>query len=344
MSALRIALRIARRELRSGLSGFRIFFASILLGVAAIAAVGSLATALLASMAENGRTLLGGDVAVELVHRPMTGTERAFAGSFGQVSDSASMRAMIYALVDGQAKARQLIELKAVDQAYPLYGRVGVLPATPLPSALACSATECGAVVEQRLLDRLHVKRGQTVRIGSENIHIAGVLTNEPDRLSGGFSLGPHVIISLVALRRTGLVTVGSLVDYTTHVRLFPNRSIAEFRGNARTRFPDAGWQIRDRDHAAPGTDRFIRQLGIFLTLVGLTALAVGGVGAGQAVRAFLDRKRDEIATMKALGAAGPLIFLTFFLEVMAIAGLAALTGTLAGAAVPLLVERFYAA
>lgn len=255
------------------------------------------------------------------------------------------MRAMAYAVVDGQPGARELIELKAVDRAYPLYGDIVSSPARHLQSALACGRDAvCGAAAEQTLLDRLHLARGGLLRIGNQQFRIAAVLTNEPDRLSGGFSLGPHVIVSTPALARTGLIQVGSLIDYVTRVRLPPTVSIAAFRHEAKARFPDAGWQIRDRDHAAPGTDRFINQIGVFLTLTGLTALAVAGVGAGQAVRAFLDRKREEIATLKTLGAGGGLIFLVFFLQVMTIAALASVAGTLLGAAIPFLVAHFFGA
>jgi len=343
MSKFVLAMRLARRELRSGFSGFRIFFASLVLGVAAIAAVNALADALLTGIADNGRILLGGDVAIALVHRPMNADEWRFAQAKAAVSQTTSMRAMAYAMANGRARARQLIELKAVDGGYPLYGKVGLSPARDLNCALACSGNICGAVAEQALLDRLHLAPGGTMRIGSQDFHISAVLTDEPDRLSGGFSLGPHVIVSRDALARTGLVTLGSLIEYTARVRLNANTSIATFRREAKARFPDAGWQIRDREHAAPGTDRFIRQLGVFLTLVGLTALAVGGVGAGQSVRAFLDRKREEIAAFKVLGADGALIFLVFFLQVMAIAALASIVGVVIGATVPFLVERFFA-
>jgi len=344
MNRLGLAWRLARREMRSGLSGFRIFVASLALGTAAIAAVGSLADGLLGGLADNGRVVLGGDVAIDLVHRPLTRDERAFAQSRGETSQTVSLRAMAYALAGGRAGERALIELKAVDGDYPLYGIVGLSPSIDLRSALACGApsTRCGAVVEQTLLDRLHLARGSSMRIGRQTFQIAAVLANEPDRLSRGFSLGPHVLIANAALARTGLVTPGSLIEYSMRVRLRANGSLAAFRRDAGARFPDAGWQIRDRDHAAPGTDRFIRQASLFLTLVGLSVLAVGGVGGGQAVRAFLDRKRDEIATLKSLGADGSFVFLLFFLQVMAIAALASLAGVSAGAALAFVVERVY--
>jgi putative ABC transport system permease protein len=342
MTTLALAARLARRELRSGLAGFRIFFACLVLGVAAIAGVGSMAQALLTGLAAQGRELLGGDVSIDLVHRAPTPEERAFLARYGRVSEVTSMRAMAYALKNGAEADRQLIELKAVDGAYPLYGSVVLSPSLPMSRALACNGTTCGAVAEQALLDRLHLSTGGTMRIGSQNFRIAAMLQSEPDRISGGFSLGPHVLISTAALQRTGLVVLGSLIEYRTRLAMRPSASIAAFKTAAKQAFPDAGWEIRDRSDAAPGLRRFVEQITMFLTLVGLTALAVGGVGAGQAVSAFVNRKRAEIATLKALGADGALVFLTFFLQVMGIAVIAVACGLLLGAALPFAVQAAY--
>lgn len=335
MSRVALALRLARRELRSGLSGFRIFFACLVLGVAAIAGVGSLAEAMLTGLAAQGRELLGGDVSVELVHRTATPAELGFLSRYGRVAETASMRAMAYALKGHAEGERQLIELKAVAAAYPLYGAAALAPRTSLQSALACGATTCGAVTERTLLDRLHLSVGGQMRIGSQDFKIAGVLESEPDRISGGFSLGPHVLISTTALKRTGLVVLGSLIEYRYRVAMPAQTRPAQFRASAKAAFPDAGWEIRDRNDAAPGLRRFVEQITMFLTLVGLTALAVGGVGAAQAIGAFLDRKRAEIATLKSLGADGALIFAMFFAQVMTIAFLAVIVGLALGAALP---------
>src|ERR1051326_7371148 len=165
MSRVGLAAKLARRELRSGFSGFRIFFACLVLGVAAIAGVGSLAEAMLTGLAAQGRELLGGDVSAELVHRASTPQELAFLSHYGRVSEITSMRAMAYALKNGPEGERHLIELKAVDGAYPLYGSVGLTPAASLSRALACRKQICGAVAEQTLLDRLHLSIGGTMRI-----------------------------------------------------------------------------------------------------------------------------------------------------------------------------------
>src|SRR4051812_21460850 len=102
MADLRLALRLARRELRGGFAGFRIFFLCLMLGSAAIAGVESLGDAFLTGLQDQGRIFLGGDVSVNLVHRPASAEERAFLESQGNVSQTLSMRAMAYAKNNNQ--------------------------------------------------------------------------------------------------------------------------------------------------------------------------------------------------------------------------------------------------
>src|SRR4051812_26395997 len=161
MSSLAFAIRFARRELRSGLSGFRIFLAALTLGVTAIAGVGSLGEAFLTGLSEQGRTLLGGDIRLQRLYLPATETERRFLSSYGAVSESATLRSMAASARD--PTKRTLVELRAVDSAYPLLGQAVLAPATDLQPALSCGASGCGAVVEEALLARLGVKTGDAI-------------------------------------------------------------------------------------------------------------------------------------------------------------------------------------
>lgn len=337
-----LAWRFALRELRGGIGGFRIFFASLVLGVMAIAATGSLSSALLTGLSQQGRVLLGGDAEVSLVHREATPKERQFLARYGTISATTNLRGMAYAEPVNENAPRTLVEVKAVDGRYPFYGKIGLAPAIDFQRALACDGAICGAVAEQTLLDRLRLKPGGVLRIGTQSFRVAAVLTGEPDRISGGFSLGPHILMSQQGLARTGLVTIGSLINYHYRIAFKPDASIKDFRTAAKTDFADAGWTVQDRSDAAPGLKQFLEQVTMFLTLVGLTALAVGGVGAAQAIGAFLDRKRGEIATLKSVGAEGALIFRVYFLQVMAIALAAVAIGLIAGAALPFTIQAAY--
>src|SRR6185312_7411114 len=128
------------------------------------------------------------------------------------------------------------------DGSYPLYGRVRLSPDVALRDALECDRNVCGAVAEATLLDRLHVARGSIVRIGTQDFRINAVIEDEPDRIAGGFSLGPHLMISQAALKRTGLVTLGSLIEYAYRIAAPPSFSTEDFRHAAARDFPDAGW------------------------------------------------------------------------------------------------------
>jgi putative ABC transport system permease protein len=333
----RVALRLARRELRHGLSGFRIFLACLILGVASISGVGSLSEGLLEGLSRQGRELLSGDVELRLTQRELGRTERTWLAKQGRVSMTAETRAMVIA--QGR-DARSLVELKAVDTRYPLYGTADVSPREPLGELFANREGVFGAAVEERLLGKLGVPQGSIVKIGEALFELRSILRQEPDRVAGGFTLGPRVLISEFALRATGLIQPGSMMNYHYRValpsELNSRQEVADWIDKLNATFPNAGWQTRDRWNAAPGVRRFIEQVGAFLTLVGLTALVVGGVGVGSAVKAYLDRRRDDIATLKCIGASGRFIFFMFLTEVMTLAVIGIGVGLVLGALVPL--------
>jgi putative ABC transport system permease protein len=340
MSALALAIRFARRELRSGLSGFRIFLAALTLGVAAIAGVGSLGGAFLTGLSEQGRTLLGGDVRLQRLYQPATETERKFLSGYGAVSESATLRSMATSAKD--SAKRTLVELKAVDPAYPLIGQAVLAPASDFQAALSCDASGCGVVVEDALMTRLSVKTGEAIHIGDADFVVRARIVTEPDRVAGGFTLGPRVLMSSAGLARANLITPGSLLNYSYRVAFAGETTPEQFRASLAAAFPEAAWEINDRSNAIPRVTRFVEQATMFLTLVGLTALVVAGVGAGQAVEAFLQRRRATIATLKAMGAEGNDIFLIYLLQIMAVAAVGLVLGLALGAALPFAVEHFF--
>jgi len=178
MSPMSLAVRFARRELRSGLSGFRVFLGCLTLGVAAIAGVGSLGAAFQSGLAEQGRTLLGGDVSLRRLSEPASDAERAFMERFGDVSMSATMRSMVNAAGDS---TRNIVEVRAVDESFPMLGSVVLEPNLDLKEALSCNGTLCGAAVEDTLFARLGVGIGDVVRLGDGDFVVNAQLLTEPD-------------------------------------------------------------------------------------------------------------------------------------------------------------------
>lgn len=337
-----LILRLALRELRSGLRGFGIFLACIALGVAAIAGISSLSRSLTEGIGREGRRILGGDMAFSLLQREANPVERAFLSAKGQVGTVAGLRAMAIAGEKGSA----LVELKAVDGSYPAVGTLETDPQMQPAELLARRDGAFGAAADPVLLARLDMKVGDRVTIGDATVEFRASLTSEPDKIASGIGLGPRLLVSQEALAATGLVQPGSLVRWTYRLMLPPvlatDAGLLQVEAEAARALPEAGWSIRTRMNADPRFAKNIERFTQFLTLVGLTALLVGGVGVANAVRGFVDRKRASMATLKSLGAPGGQVVALYMTQVMAIAAIGISIGLVVGAALPFIVTALF--
>ncbi|WP_434054840.1 MAG: ABC transporter permease [Roseibium sp.] len=330
-----LASRFALRELRGGLKGFYIFIACIALGVAAIAGVTSVSRALTEGIANEGQAILGGDLSFSLIHRQAGAEETAFLETLGSVSRVATLRAMTRRSDTGE---QALVELKAVDNAYPLYGTLDLQSGGSLDDALSQQDGVWGAVADLALLARLDVEIGDTLALGRSTVRITDVIETEPDKLTGGMEFGPRLMISDAAIGDTDLVQPGSLVRWRYRVRMSPAPALGDIENvieQVKAEQPEADWRIRSRANASPGLQRSIGRFAQFLTLVGLTALVVGGVGVANAIRAYLETKREVIASFKCLGATGDFVFRIYLIQMLVIALIGIGIGLAIGALIP---------
>ncbi len=330
-----LVLRFALRDFRGGLHGFAIFLASIALGVGAITGVGSVSLSLKDGLARQGRTILGGDASFNLAQRELSASERGFLERRGRLSPVALLRAM--ARRDDGAAA--LVEIKAVDETYPLAGEAVLDPALPLADALAGRDGAYGIVADAALLGKLGLAIGDRLTIGGARFELRAVLVSEPDRLASGIRFGAPVLISQRALRATGLLEPGSLVIWRYRVVLpetpASDEEVAALTDAAQKRFPEAGWEVRTRNNISPQLSRNLDRFTEFLILVGLTSLIVGGVGVANAMHGFVERKRETIAILKALGATGSTVFALMLTQAMLVASVGTALGAAFGAALP---------
>ncbi len=328
MSDWALAMRLARRDLRARFRGLRLLLICLFLGVGAIAAIGSLASAIAGELATRGQVLLGGDVEFEIGQRRAEADERGAIAASGQVSETARMQSMA---IHGTQSVP--IELKAVDSAYPLYGQLRLADGRHVSAPMADAAWIGAALAE-----RMAIGVGDNVKLGRATFHIGGIIADEPDRLGEGFTLGPVVIVSMEGLAHTGLIQPGSLYKTKYRVRLRqgdPDIVVDRFEH----RFAEAGWETRTRDRAAPGAARFVGRMGEFLTLVGLAALAIAGIGIGGGVSSYLAARRRSIATLKILGATSGVVARVYLIQIVAVALVGIAAGLLVGViATPLIV------
>ncbi len=327
-----IALRLARRELRGGLKGFRVFLACLALGVAAIAGVGSVRVSLQEGLAREGAVILGGDAEMSFTYRFADDDERAFMASISQaVSETVDFRSM--AVVDRDLVERGLTQVRGVDAAWPLYGAAGLEPPMAVADALAIRDLP-GAIMAPLLADRLALSVGDTFRLGTQDFELRAILVDEPDGASSGFGLGPRTIVSLEGLAGSGLLEPGTLFESQYRLRA-PGADLAALEMQAQA-FEETGARWRDARNGAPGVARFVERIGSFLVLVGLAGLAVGGVGVSAAVRAYLEGKIATIATLKTLGAEGRVIFAVYFIQVGVLTVVGIAMGLVLGALAPI--------
>lgn len=331
--SLRIASRFAARELRGGLRGFRVFLACLALGVAAIAAVGTVRAGIEAGLARDGAALLGGDAEVEFTYRFARADELAWLVTISEnVSETVDFRSMVVVDRNGEAE-RGLTQIRAVDDLYPLIGQVQLDPVMPLPDALA----DKGGVMERVLADRLGLVAGDSFRLGEQEFTLRAILDRYPDNAAGGFGLGPRTVVLTDDLADSGLLMEGTLFSTQYRLDLPEGTDLAALETFAETEFSDSGLRWRDSRRGAGGVAQFVDRIGAFLILVGLSGLAVGGVGVSAAVRAYLAGKTGVIATLKTLGATRAIIFQTYFIQVGVLTIVGVLLGVIIGAGLPVL-------
>ncbi|WP_315900485.1 ABC transporter permease [Maritimibacter alkaliphilus] len=344
LAALTLAARFARRELRGGLRGFRILLGCLALGVAAIAGVGMVRASIEAGLAREGAALLGGDAEMSFTYRFASDEERAWMETHAAaVSEIADFRSM--AVVDGpEGPERGLTQVKAVDSAYPLVGAVTLSPDIPLVEAFADQDGTPGAIMAPLLADRLQIAPGDSFRLGETTFRLSALLESEPDSGADGFGLGPRTLVLRQALEGSGLLAPGTLFDSRYRLTLPEGTEVAPLADQARENFRDSGMRWRDSRNGAPGIATFVDRLGGFLILVGLSGLAVGGVGVSSAVRAYLSGKTATIATLRTLGAERRVLFLTYFLQIGALAVLGIAIGLVLGTIIPIALDPLISA
>ncbi|MBY0344249.1 MAG: ABC transporter permease, partial [Sphingomonadales bacterium] len=327
---LSTAWRIARRDLNARFRGLRLLLVCIFLGTAALAAIGTLTTAISRELESSGQELLGGDLEVEVWQRTLRPEEVKALSAYGTISSGYRMQAMA-----STPEAAAPIELKAVDAKWPMFGQLVLADGRSVGAP-----TGKEAWIAETALERLGIKVGDSFKVGTVTLRAAGVIKDEPDRLSEGFQLGPTIIVAEGVPAEAGLIAPGALYQSKHRIAFAdPSRDPEAVEEALTKAFPTAGFDIRTRDRASPGADRFVRQMSDFLTLVGLAALVIAGIGIAGGVSSYLDQRRAGIATLKVLGATSGDIVRIYAMQI----GVASLAGSALGLAAGVLVTPLLA-
>ncbi|MCE2926280.1 MAG: ABC transporter permease, partial [Rickettsiales bacterium] len=325
-----LALSYALKDLRGALRSLKIVLLCLILGVATISAVQLVSRSVLTAIEENGRTILGADLIVRNLYQPVPKAMQDWLSARGAaLSETIEMRVMLASAASGD---NTLVELKAVDDIYPLYGALETNNGTDIQALLK----DRGVLLDPALETRLNLMLGEQVRLGNMLLTIRGFITHEPDRAgSERFGIAPRVIISSETMRETGLIATGSMSYFDLRARLPEAANLKQTVSDLKRDFPEGNLRITDADNASPQITRFVNRFMLFLTLVGLSALLIGGIGIGNGMRAHFETRMKTIAIFKSLGATLGLIHRIYLWQVLVITLLGTAVGLAIGAALP---------
>ncbi len=325
-----LPFRYAIRDLKGAVSSLKIAFLCLFLGVGVIAALQFTSQTVLDGIEKNGRTILGGDLVIRNIYNPAPLQLKSwFTNQSAQTLETIEARVM---LTNTKSEDNALVELKAVPDQYPLYGTLE----SDVGSDLISSLKGKGILLDPALKEKLDLKIGSIVKLGDSTFTVRGFITHEPDRAGGSrFGLAPRAMISSSAMDSTGLFRAGSMIYYDLRVKLNPDSSLKNVKNALSDSFPDAGWKVTDADNASPQIKRFVDRLVMFLTLVGLSALLIGGIGISNGIRAHFEERLQTIAVLKCLGAPVRLIVQIYAVQITLIGIAGTVAGSLVGALAP---------
>ena len=318
------------RETRGSFRHFLFFLACIALGVGALVGVTGFSAGLEQTIRKEARALIAGDVEVH-TNRPLGDDGRNRLEGLRARGIRWTTVSELVAMASNPATGdTQLVELKAVEADYPFYGRLTTEPA----EAVGRVHNEGMAVAEEGLLVRLGLHVGDRIRLGRTELTIAGLLTKEPDRIAGAFSLGPRLLISQRTLAATALVQPGSRVRYRYLLQAPAGLSAAELAKELKKAFASEGAEVSAYDDAQPRLRRFLTTLTTYVSLIGLIALLVGGIGVANSVRVFMSERLDTLAILKCVGADSRTLLHIYLLQTLLLGALGSVIGVLLGLAV----------
>ncbi|PYQ71532.1 MAG: hypothetical protein DMG04_20900 [Acidobacteria bacterium] len=322
-------VRMAVRETRASWKRLLFFFVCIAVGVAAIVALRSVIQSVREVFGTEAKALIAADVLIG-TNREWTPAVRqtierrlAGAGAIG-TTDTIETPTMVRP-ADTSKTVAKMVELRAVQSSFPLYGAVTLDGGQTYSHALV---EHHGVLVRPELLTTLDVKVGDRIVIGQAVFTIRGLLVREPGRM-GGFSLGPRVLIDYDDLASTGLLSFGSRAGRQLLVKMPEDRIeplVRELRRDVREEFVNVRSYRSNEDQIGRDFDRAEN----YLSLVGLIIVILGGIAVSSVTRVFILQKIRSIAVLKCVGASSRQVMGVYVLQVMALG----LAGSLLGVAI----------
>lgn len=318
---------VAWRESRTARRRLLLYMSSITLGVAALVAIDSFAQNVTRSVHEQSRGLLGGDLSLTSNAAFTPPVEALFDSLTAHGTPIARQTSFASMALVARTGLTRLSQVRAVTPGYPFYGEIETDPL----SAWSTLQRGPNAIVDASLLVALDAKVGDSLSLGTRKFLITGTLTSVPGEIAVTASIGPRVYIPARYLPETGLLVFGSRADYEALVKLPAGVSTDDFEGRTASVLSRNKVRVHTAAQNEYNLSNAIDQLRNFLSVVGLVALLLGGIGVASGVHAFVMRKIDTVAILRCLGATSCQVLVIYVLQAAAMGLVGAAAGTLLG-------------
>jgi putative ABC transport system permease protein len=337
---MKFVLGMAVRETRASFQRLIFFFVCIAVGVAAIVALRSVIRSVRDVLSGEARSLIAADALIA-TNRDWTDDARATidrrlkdAGATAK-TETIETPTMVRP-ADSAKVAARMVELKAIQPGFPLYGSLTLESGQPYSHSLL---EHHGALVRPELLSALGVKVGDSIAVGTTTFAIRGVVANEPGRNLGAFSLGPRVFVDFDDMPSTTLLVFGSRARRVVLARV-PDDSLDAMVTAVNQDFSEEFINARSYRATDDAIGRDFDRSENYLSLVGLIIVILGGIAVSSVTRVFVLQKIRAIAVLKCLGATTTQIMAVYLLQVMSLGLAGSLLGVgiarLAVAGIPL--------
>jgi putative ABC transport system permease protein len=331
-------LKMAWRDTRASRRRLLLFSLAIVLGVAALVAVGSLRDNLTLAIEEQTKTLLGADLTVTSRAQLDGDAEKFVSELGGEQAREISFNSMLVVPASGHTR---LVQVRALKGEFPFYGEFNTTPAN-VRTELRAGMT---IILEQSLLAQFALRPGDKVKLGNAEFTVVGGLTAVPGESAAVATLAPRVFIPLDAVEATGLLQAGSLARHRVYFKFAPKFDVEALVGELRTRFRELRLGFDTVEERKRELGQSIRNVNAFLSIVGFASLFLGAIGVASAIHAHIRQKLPTVAVLRCLGASARTAFSIYLLQGLGLgilgAGLGALVGVGVQLALPGLLKDF---
>ena len=325
---------LAWRDSRRSRRKLVLFSFSVVLGIAALVAIGSFTANLREAIESQAKTLLGADLAVTARAPLPPEVEDYLTKLNGAQSKEVALASM--ALFPSSDNQTRLVSVRAVAGRYPFYGDVVTSPLGAEQAVRGGGGD--AALVEETLMMQFGAHVGDPVKVGQHTFQIAGALKKMPGDSAAIAMLSPRVYIPLSRLDETGLLGPGSLVRYRTYLRLQPGTAVETIVKQMRERFGPLRLGFDTVEERKRELGQGLKNVYAFLSLIGFVSLFLGGIGVASAINVYIQQKISTVAVLRCLGASARQSFSIYLVQGVALGLIGATAGAAIGIGIQLLV------